>query len=178
MSETPRTVALEAPDTTPGKEPHSKIVGGSRSDAFNNAVANQAINTMWHGHQKLSEDEIQKAWSVTMHTMIGLKPQDEAEGMLVAQMIGCHNAAMECFKRAMIPGQTFEGRDQNLRHANRLTRAYTELLGALNKHRGKGQQKVTVEHVHVHEGGQAIVGNIETGVNPGDKLVNGIGRMI
>jgi len=33
----------------------------------------------------------------------------------------------------------------------------------LNRHRGKGQQKMTVEHVHVHEGGQAIVGNIEAG---------------
>jgi hypothetical protein len=31
------------------------------------------------------------------------------------------------------------------------------VLDALNRHRGKGQQKVTVEHVHVHEGGQAIV---------------------
>jgi hypothetical protein len=34
------------------------------------------------------------------------------------------------------------------------------LLDALNRHRGKGQQKVTVEHVH--EGGQAIVGNVES----------------
>ena len=40
----------------------------------------------------------------------------------------------------------------NVRHA----------LEALNKHRGKGQQKVTVEHVHVHQGGQAIVGRIHT----------------
>src|SRR5258707_9801856 len=29
--------------------------------------------------------------------------------------------------------------------------------------RGKGQQKVTVEHVHVHAGGQAIVGAITPG---------------
>ena len=28
-------------------------------------------------------------------------------------------------------------------------------------HRGKGQQKVMVEHVHFHEAGQAIVGNVE-----------------
>ena len=45
--------------------------------------------------------------------------------------------------------------------ANRLSRTYATLLDALNRHRGKGQQKVTVEHVHVHEGGQAIVGNVE-----------------
>jgi hypothetical protein len=37
------------------------------------------------------------------------------------------------------------------------------LLEALNRHRGKGQQKVTVEHVYVHKGGQAIGGNVEGG---------------
>ena len=37
------------------------------------------------------------------------------------------------------------------------------LLDALNRHRGKGQQKVTVEHVHVHAGGQAIVGAVHSG---------------
>ena len=31
---------------------------------------------------------------------------------------------------------------------------------ALQRYRGKGQQKVTVEHVHVHTGGQAIVGSV------------------
>jgi hypothetical protein len=42
------------------------------------------------------------------------------------------------------------------------TRTHAVLLDALNRPRGKGQQKVTVEHVHVHEGGQAIVGNVES----------------
>ena len=36
-------------------------------------------------------------------------------------------------------------------------------LEALSRHRGKGQQKISVEHVHVHPGGQAIVGAVETG---------------
>ncbi len=62
----------------------------------------------------------------------------------------------------MHPEQTFEGRRENLNQANKLSRTYATLLEALNRHRGKGQQKVTVEHVHVHEGGQAIVGNVET----------------
>lgn len=39
----------------------------------------------------------------------------------------------------------------------------------LNRHRGKGQQKVTVEHVHVHSGSQAIVGVVET-PGGGDRL--------
>jgi hypothetical protein len=57
--------------------------------------------------------------------------------------------------------QTFEGRRENLAQANKLSRTYATLLEALNRHRGKGQQKVTVEHVHVHSGGQAVVGVVE-----------------
>jgi hypothetical protein len=52
-------------------------------------------------------------------------------------------------------------RDSHLNQANKLSRTYATLLESLNKHRGKGQQKVTVEHVHVHQGGQAIVGHVE-----------------
>jgi hypothetical protein len=58
-------------------------------------------------------------------------------------------------------GQTFEGRRENLTQANKLSRTYSTLLEALNRHRGKGQQKVTVEHVHLHSGGQAVVGVVE-----------------
>ena len=34
---------------------------------------------------------------------------------------------------------------ENLSQANKLSRTYAVLLDALNRHRGKGQQKVTVE---------------------------------
>jgi hypothetical protein len=61
-----------------------------------------------------------------------------------------------------IENQTLQGRQENLNQANKLSRTHAMLLETLNRHRGKGQQKVTVEHVHVHEGGQAIVGNVET----------------
>jgi hypothetical protein len=40
-------------------------------------------------------------------------------------------------------------------------RAVATLCEALNRHRGKGQQKGTVEHVHIYEGEQAIVGKVE-----------------
>ncbi len=67
---------------------------------------------------------------------------------------------MECYRRAMIEGQTFVGRSEALTQANKLSRTYAGLLDTLNRHRGKGQQKVTVEHVHVHPGGQAVVGMV------------------
>jgi hypothetical protein len=60
-------------------------------------------------------------------------------------------------------------RRENLNQANKLSRTYAALLEALNRHRDKGQQKVTVEHVHVHAGGQAVVGVVgaSTGQGPG-----------
>jgi len=46
--------------------------------------------------------------------------------------------------------------------AARLMRLFNEQLAAMAKLKGKaGQQKVTVEHVHVHSGGQAVVGVVE-----------------
>ena len=80
---------------------------------------------------------------------------------MASQLIAAHNAAMECYRRAMIGEQSFEGRRENLAQANKLSRSYATLLEALNRHRGKGQQKVTVEHVHVHAGAQAVVGVVE-----------------
>jgi hypothetical protein len=73
--------------------------------------------------------------------------------LLAAQLLASHNAAMECYRRAMVGEQTFEGRRESLSQANKLSRTYAVLLEALHRHRGKGQQKVTVEHVHVHSGG-------------------------
>jgi hypothetical protein len=101
--------------------------------------------------------------SAVLAAMIGMKPRDELEGMLVGQLIAAHNAGMECYRRAMIGEQTFEGRRENLNQANKLSRTYAALVEALDRHRGKGQQHVKVEHVHAHQGGQAIVGAVTPG---------------
>src|SRR5262249_7028255 len=36
--------------------------------------------------------------------------------------LAAHSAAMECYRRAMLPDQTFAGRDSNLKHAAKLSR--------------------------------------------------------
>jgi hypothetical protein len=133
---------------------------GSHYDEFSHVVMSQALCTRWTAN---SDDEAKNLQTQAVFgTMLGLKPRDETEGMLIAQMIGCHNAAMECFRRAMIKEQTHEGRQQNLNFANKLSRTYALHMEALDKHRGKGQQTVRVEHVTVNAGGQAIVGNVES----------------
>lgn len=142
----------------PGKG-ELKHLAGSQWDEFNNTVVNQTVNTLWlpeGGQTESAKETIQS----TISALRGIAPKDELEGMLAAQLCATHAASMECHRRAMLPNQTFEGRKLALQYADRTSRTYAKLLDTLNKHRGKGQQKVTVEHVHVHEGGQAIVGSV------------------
>jgi hypothetical protein len=96
--------------------------------------------------------------------LAGIGPRDAAEGMLAAQMVAVHEAALECLRRAMLDGQSFEGRQANLGQASKLVRSYAVLLEALDRHRGKGQpQVVRVERVTVEAGGRAIVGAVSQG---------------
>jgi hypothetical protein len=158
----PKTVVADDPDDRKGR---LKNIGGSQSDHWNNILANQTVQALWLKNS--SPEERDKQYSATVAALVGIAPKDELEGMMAAQLIAAHNAAMECYRRAMIGEQTFEGRRENLAQANKLSRTYAALLEALNRHRGKGQQKVTVEHVHVHAGGQAVVGMVAAPGQPG-----------
>jgi hypothetical protein len=153
----PTTVVANDPEDRKGV---LKAIGGSPSDHWNNVLANQTVSALWLKHS--DETTRDRQYSATVAGLAGIGPRDELEGMIAAQLIAAHNAAMECYRRVMIGEQTFEGRRENLLQANKLSRTYAVLLEALNRHRGKGQQKVTVEHVHVHAGGQAVVGMVAT----------------
>ena len=74
----------------------------------------------------------------------------------------------------MIPEQPFDIAAKLRKDGANLARAMTDMLDALDRKRGtSGQQKVTVEHVHVHSGGQPIVGAVATlrgeGLKPGSR---------
>ena len=127
-----------------------RFIGGSASDHWNGILVNQATSSLWVAHSE--EDERDRQRTATVVALAAIGPKDELEAMMAAQLLAAHNATMECYRRAMLPEQTLEGRSENLNQANKLSRTYTVLLDALNRHRGKGQQKVTVEHVHVHSG--------------------------
>jgi hypothetical protein len=147
-----------------------KHIGGSKFDKWNATVANQATRAVW-SFTNIDADTKERERTAAVEALIGIGPQDELEGMLGAQLVACHNASMECFRRAMVPQQTPGGWQESLNQASKLSRTYAALLDTLNRHRGKGQQKVTVEHVHVYEGGQAIVGTVEhTGGGGAEKL--------
>jgi hypothetical protein len=87
-------------------------IGGSKSDCWNNMIANQAVQALWVRNS--SEEECDRQLRATMAALMGIRPKDELEGMMAAQLIAAHNAAMECYRRAMLGEQTFAGRSENL----------------------------------------------------------------
>ncbi len=156
---TPEVLQVPLPEARHGK---LRKLGGSTDDNFNNVLASQVSQALWLANS--DKDECERQLQAAISAMLGVQSRDELEGMLGAQMIATHNAAMECFRRAMHREQSFEGRRQNLEFATKLTRSYTALLEALDRHRGKGQpQVVRVERVTVEAGGQAIVGAVSQG---------------
>jgi hypothetical protein len=90
----------------------------------------------------------------------GIAPRDAVEGMLAGQMVAAHNVAMRCLRLASLKGQSHQAVEANINRATKLMRTYTSQIEALNRHRSEARQTMIVKHVHVHEGGQAIVGNV------------------
>jgi hypothetical protein len=89
----------------------------------------------------------------------GIKPRDQVEAMLAAQMAAVHAATMKLFPQLTM-ADFIQQRDSAERTLNKLMRTFVTQMEALKRYRTGGEQKVTVQHVTVGEGGQAIVGNI------------------
>lgn len=138
---------------------------GTPDSDLQNRLLDQVIQTVKGtvSDGVLDKDKVVSAYNHTMAILSGIQPQDELEAMLAVQMIGVHNVAMETLQRAMLSGQTFEGKQVNVNQATKMLRTYVAQMEALKKYRTGGQQKMVVEHVHVNEGGQAIVGNVNQG---------------
>ncbi len=141
-------------------------IGGSGYGVFNHYVMDSVVKTIWVvGGQDPAVRQIleRKAMGAAVAAMQGFKPQDEIEGMLASQATAMHFASMECFRRSIIPEQGAETASKLRRDGVNLSRGMADMLTALAKHRGQGQQTVVVKHVHVHAGGQAVVGAVSTG---------------
>ena len=97
----------------PGQEPAAfKDVGGSNSDDWNQRIAVETLSTLWVKNSDAETEERQ--FQAALAGLMGIGPRDELEAMMAAQLIAAHSAAMECYRRAMIGEQTFEGRRENL----------------------------------------------------------------
>ena len=159
--------------------PHSEVDGHRYrlADAFGTRSM-QFVYSMLKGLGKATEDHSEDhgffpgsadevAFNAALAVIDGVRPKDEIEAMLAAHMAVTNIALLELVARTRgsIAGHMYQGNGiKRLDVLGNLTtkfmRTFTMQVEALARKRRKGEQNVTVKHVHVHAGGQAVVGNV------------------
>lgn len=109
-----------------------------------------------------SQEVDESVLNFMLSAVIGINPQDEIETMLATQMAVIHMATMS-FARRLASAENLSQQDSAERAFNKLARTFAAQIEALKRYRTGGEQKIVVQHVTVEDGGQAIVGNVETG---------------
>ncbi len=128
---------------------------GSASFEYSPMLLNKTLNSVF----KPENQDYTFTVNAIHEALLALEPKDEIEGMLCSRLIVLHDQSMEFISRTTGSEQTMAGIDMNINRSTKLMRLYNETLEALNRYRRKGEQKVTVQHVNVNSGGQAIVGS-------------------
>ena len=163
------TLLQEASTSTPVAETREELIrsiertqcecSGVKTPRVAGALVTQVVNLqVWARHDPA---RLPEEFATASCLLSELGPKTGAEALLAVQMLGVHEAATVFLHRATAEGQTVDGADRNVLRATRLMRLFNDQLAAMAKLKGRtSQQKVTVEHVHVHQGGQAIVGAV------------------
>jgi hypothetical protein len=138
------TFSEEFADTMMGK-----LISGLRPNAFD-ILAEATLNA-------------------ALATVSSLRPGSEIEALIAVQIVIAGFSALR-----MLELSTRQLDEPHIAvyggYANRLLKLQSELLQTLDKRRkGGSSQSIEVKHVHIHAGGQGVIGivNHEGGQNPG-----------
>src|SRR5918994_4364931 len=138
-----------------------RALGGGKHDEWNQGLTAQLAGALPEARGSMTAATVEGSLGA-LTGQIGIDPQDPVEGMLSAQMIAANAAALDLYRRAWIPEQSFEVSTRYLALADKAARTLALLSEALDRHRGKGQQQITVKHVTVNAD-QAVVADTVVG---------------
>ena len=147
------------PDPVTGCALLAEALGSCDGD-FVEGLLRQLANAVRRGG-KISEEDLNFLIAVVKD----IKPRDQLESMLAAQMAVTH-AAIMTFARRLGNVENVAQQDSAERAFNKLARTFAMQLEALKRYRSGGEQKVTAQHVTVSDGGQAIVGSVTQSARP------------
>ncbi|MDB2439173.1 hypothetical protein N9W89_10685 [Hellea sp.] len=148
---------LKTPEGMPDLQPSahtnsmSRVYGVDRSAAISHIVQSQTAAT---GGK--ADDPRLLELNGTMAIVESLKANDALEGLLISQMTASYSTAMEFTGRARRATQ-IEFIDLYSKQSIKLMQLFNQQFLALNKYRKGNKQTVVVKHVHIHDGGQAVI---------------------
>ena len=140
-------------------EGNRKMLGGSKADEWNDRLSSLTANALPIAYSKDTQSVTEACLAVSYGTM-DMAPADPVEGILIAQLIVANEAALAMYQKGWSqPPEFFEARMKYLQLADKATRTVLMLTERLDRHRGAGQQQITVKHVTVNAD-NAIVGDV------------------
>jgi hypothetical protein len=140
-----------------------KDLGGANSDRWNGHLISNLVAAIPGG---TAPDQHNRIAQAVITGQMALKPADPVEAMLAAQMIAAHESALEMRRRAWMDEQTWEARTKYLALADKAARTVALLAEALDRHRGRGQQQITVKHVTVNADQAVVADQVVTNGKP------------
>ena len=132
---------------------------GSMDGGFISGFRQQLARMSSRG-SKISETDLNFMVSVIK----GIEPRDQVEAMLASQMAAIQ-MTMLGFASQISEAEALQQQDSATRAMIQLAKVFALQMDTLKRYRSSGDQNITVQHVSVSDGGQAIVGNVTQ--NPG-----------
>jgi hypothetical protein len=99
----------------------------------------------------------------TADLLTELNPANPVEHMLATQMVSCHKMAMEYGRLAMANDLPLSVTEGYLNRSAKMMRLFGQHVETLARLRNKGQQTIQVQHVHLNNVHQAVVGSVQHG---------------
>lgn len=147
---------VPAGETTNFTQDLSAVIG------FQDAgLALQSFQDLFNAIPRDGQDKAQTANTI-IAALAELKPRDALEAILAAQIVVTNRHALTLLTRAC--STNLEGlAESRYALAEKLLKLNLQQVRTLDAHRRQGQQHMRIEHVHIHEGSQAIIGVVNRG---------------
>jgi hypothetical protein len=109
--------------------------------------------------------EMKNKMQASKDSITAIDPQSNIELLLASQMMSVHN-----FQQRML-GYAINASlpETSVKYGNlvaKLSNVFIQQVNLMQRLKGGGEQKVVFEHVHIHSGGKAVVGTVNTNSPP------------
>lgn len=155
-----KSAALFGVDATSEIMPGGEVISVTPSRITNTLAAPDvvALDASVHRLKLLDRMGLDCA-AMALDAADSIKADNSLEKMLAHQLAVAHKAALEIMDKAAFQ-QDVGDKARLLNLAARMMETYQKGLLTLDRIRGKGEQRIVVQHVNVKDGGQAIIGNV------------------
>lgn len=141
-------------------------------EAFGNTMSDEFVNVMLGKLiEALKPNPFDQLEEATLNSALAIiasaRCQSELEALMAVEIVATGFAGLR-FLRQSQHSMTEDYIRTYGPYANQLLRLHLDLIQALDRHRRGHKQTVEVRHVHVHDGGQAVVGIVNASKAEGE----------